>query len=451
MWKSVRTIQELSVHLKGYLCLTVMSHQRGDPFPVYLDRGSRALVSVVKGCSVSPYAEALFRQNAKLIDGLLMDATWKIIRNCVASILMLSIMNVGVPVALAIGPKEDKSLSETFYSTLLNLFGVDLGSYCVVSDEGAALRAVCASHSNRHFLCLRHFLVSLKHKLWSQEVGNLIRCRVATDLHELCAQYEPRFAAAVQDPSSTSGKRLCKVLERVGLVMTQGRLMVSNQAKWTSISMMERVPTRLPSTSNALESFHGHGNEHTPRRNDFIPSVVRVAPMINGKTLAFRAALEDTFALMIRKARRRARDTDPNVLASELQHYGTTPDDCGCGETCHSSALYRIACPCSHQYAVGAEKPRVPDVNLELRVPATAVTVVLERLEREERIVPSSEDCARWQARAVREIKNFSHSKKTAEIREYVREHFQVGSGFALGLPVSVFGLISDGISRFSA
>jgi hypothetical protein len=133
-WKCLSTMHEISIHLKGYLCLTVMPHQRGDPFPVSLDRESRALMSVVKGCYVSPSTEILFLHNARLIDGLLMDATWKIIRNCVASILMLSIMNVGIPVALAIGPKEDKSLYEIFYSTMLNRFGIDLGAYPVVSD-----------------------------------------------------------------------------------------------------------------------------------------------------------------------------------------------------------------------------------------------------------------------------------------------------------------------------
>jgi hypothetical protein len=40
-------------------------------------------------------------RNAALIDGLVLDATWKIIRSYVASILILSTSNAGIPVALA--------------------------------------------------------------------------------------------------------------------------------------------------------------------------------------------------------------------------------------------------------------------------------------------------------------------------------------------------------------
>jgi hypothetical protein len=263
-------------------------------------------------------------------------------------------------------------------------------------------------------------------------------------------QYEPRFAEVLLDPKSARAKRRAKVLQKVGLAITNGRIVISNEPRWTSISMIERVSTRLPSTTNALESFHGHGNEQTPRRNDFLPSILRVATMMTGKTLGFRAALEDTFALMIRKARRRARAIDPMILGREAEHYGTTPGHCRCGETCHSSAIYGISCPCSHQYWIGVEKPRLPDINLELGISATALTVDLKRLDRADVNLPSDEDRARWQEHAVRQIKNFSHSTKTTEIRAYVQEHFQVGNGFALGLPVSVFGLISEGISHFS-
>jgi hypothetical protein len=37
----------------------------------------------------------------------------------------------------------------------------------------------------------------------------------------------------------------------------------------------------MPSTTNALESIHGHLNEATPRRNDFWPSMKRLADHIN--------------------------------------------------------------------------------------------------------------------------------------------------------------------------
>jgi hypothetical protein len=50
----------------------------------------------------------------------------------------------------------------------------------------------------------------------------------------------------------------------------------------------------------------------------------------------------------------------------------------------------------------------------------------------------------------VKQIKRFAHSKNPAEIQAYVKQDFWIGGGFALGRPVSVFGLISDGIKYVS-
>jgi hypothetical protein len=124
---------------------------------------------------------ALFTRNLHLIDGILTDATWKIIRVSVASVLVLSIWNVGIPVMLAIDPKQDNILYEAFYMILEDHFNVNLNGYRAASDEGTALCAVCIDHKNKQFLHPRHVLVSLKQKMWNHETGTLIRCRVRDD------------------------------------------------------------------------------------------------------------------------------------------------------------------------------------------------------------------------------------------------------------------------------
>jgi hypothetical protein len=88
-------------------------------------------------------------------------------------------------------------------------------------------------------------------------------------------EYAPRFAEVLQDPASPTAVRLGKTLAKIGLAVDGGAIVVIEQAIWRSISIMERIQFRLRSITNAVESFHGHGNEETPHRNDFIPSVVR--------------------------------------------------------------------------------------------------------------------------------------------------------------------------------
>jgi hypothetical protein len=154
------------------------------------------------------------------------------------------------------------------------------------------------------------------------------------------------------------------------------------------------------------------------------------------KTLSFRTALEDNFSMMIRIARRRAKHSDPALLASERNQYCTTLQECECGETCHLSALYRVACPCS-QYSLGAAKPHVPERYLDLHNPVEELKLVDHSLEHPEVAAPSKPD--KWQAQAVKKVKRFPYSRKTEEIEQYMREHFTIGLDFTMGRPVSLF------------
>jgi hypothetical protein len=51
---------------------------------------------------------------------------------------------------------------------------------------------------------------------------------------------------------------------------------------------------------------------------------------------------------------------------------------------------------------------------------------------------------------AMRNIRRFSHFKKKEEIKQFVESHFAIRREFALGLPISVLDLISNGIRHFS-
>jgi hypothetical protein len=215
---------------------------------------------------------------------------------------------------------------------------------------------------------------------------------VFPDFQRLCVTDEIRFAEALLPPHSPVARRLLKMLGKIGLSFDMGRITIQDNQKWRSVSMMERVAVKLPSTSNRLESFHGHGNEATPRRNEFIPSLARIASMMIRKMLSFRTALEDNFGVMIRIARGRAKHSDPALLASERSQYGTPLQYCRCGETCYLSALYRITCPCSHQYSLGAANPDVPELYLDLHNPMEELKFVVHFLERPEVAAPSNPD-----------------------------------------------------------
>jgi hypothetical protein len=57
-----------------------------------------------------------------------------------------------------------------------------------------------------------------------------------------------------------------------------------------------------------------------------------------------------------------------------------------------------------------------------------------------------------WERIAAEHTQRFSHArKKKWAIRAYVQERFEVNGGFAMGLPVSLYVSMSDGIRDLSA
>jgi hypothetical protein len=349
---------------------------------------------------------------------------------------------------LAFGPVEDFNLYETFHRVFKQLLGIDLNGYRVVCDQGSALRAVCKEHKNPQFFCLHHVLVNLTRKRFSEEVGNLVSCRVREDYDRLCAVYTPTFAAA----EGANARQLVRTLAKVGLAFESAEIRQGNPSLWESVSMMTRVIHRLPSTSNALESAHGHANEDTPRRNEFLASIQRVGALMNRKTLSFHQALKHNSLAMVFKAHRRYELMDGDLMRLEIEQYGTTLDSCDCGETVHLSLMYRTQCPCSHQFALGAPKPKVPDMGLILSGATSQLIVEIERVERIIVARIPRDQRKHFERIAVEHIQRFSHAGKREkeQIITYISEHFRAEDGFAIGLPLSLYVLISDGIRKFS-
>jgi hypothetical protein len=135
-------------------------------------------------------------------------------------------------VALAVGRKADRAFYQTFRTVLHEVLGIGLQGWNVVSDRGTTLRSVYRQRRNEQFLCLRHFLVSLKRKVWSEEIGNLIRCGVSQDFDCLRAEYEPRLLQALEAGSgSPVAKRPRKLLANFGLGLISGHVVVVDGVK----------------------------------------------------------------------------------------------------------------------------------------------------------------------------------------------------------------------------
>jgi hypothetical protein len=105
--------------------------------------------------------------------------------------------------------------------------------------------------------------------------------------------------------------------------------------------------------------------------------------------------------------------------------------------------------PCSHRCSLGVERPSVPrQYNLSSTDSWSEWVLDIVAIERE---VPDTSPVhiAYTKDLAIRNIKRLSRPKSKDDINAYVDENFTMGSQFALGLPIAIFGLILEGIAHF--
>jgi hypothetical protein len=137
-------------------------------------------------------------------------------------------------------------------------------------------------------------------------------------------------------------------------------------------------------------------------------------------------------------------------MEQEATWYHTTTSSCDCGETIHLSVIYGTQMPCSHQYYLGVEKPSVPSI-FNVSLIHTWENCILDVVKIDRHIPDESPTHFEYvRDITIRNIKRFSKSKKKDEIRRYVDENLIMGEEFALGLPISLLNLISQGIQQFS-
>ena len=438
----VNSSQDFMDSIVGFLNLTLTKYHEKDNLPTM--KINNELYTILDGIYISPFVLSLFKKREDLIHGLLMDTTWKIINKFVTSILMISIRNVGFPIAYAFGPAEDKVLYEKFIKQFKDLFDIDLKGYIVQSDQGSALKSVCDAFKN-HIACLRHFLVSLKAKPFSFQIGQIIKCKCIKDLNAILMQYSEDFAK-IEDPSLK--KQLDQTLEKIGMIYKNGVLVIANQNKWEKVSMIERIKMSMPSTTNSLEATHGHLNDETPRRNDFWSSLYRLAKSLLNNDFNLNEKIKHSYNNQIRKTRNREKRLPKEEMEKEIRFYATTENACQCGETALLSSMLHIDIPCSHRLHLGAHVPELPDIDLKL-VPCTNECVFRYTIVNRDPPDTSADHINWLKNNAVATIKRYSHYKHKTEISKFVDDKFNIGTEFVNEKPLGYYSLVNDGIIHF--
>ena len=294
----VNSLDTLTKKIRGYLHLDLQKCTVAKRLPQisYTENGETSNYYIVSGVYISPWSKSILA-NTEVIHGYLLDTTWKIMQNFVTSILMASSLNVGIPLGFAFGKSEDKVLYTKLLTTMKDKLDLEFKGKVIESDQGSALKAVAKEFEMIHLACLRHLLVSLKYNEHTYLLSMLIK---ATTQEE----YDAAFAFITQkyETIDWNNKKLVRLLKsllkKVGLMYDSKtkRLSILDKERWEGVALLYRVPLHMPSTTNALESTHGHMNQKTPRRNNFFTSLHRIVECIMKKSQNIQECIQNNYA-----------------------------------------------------------------------------------------------------------------------------------------------------------
>ena len=128
--------------------------------------------------------------------------------------------------------------------------------------------------------------------------------------------------------------------------------------------MLSRCNYKMPLTPNSLESFHGHLNKRTPRRNGFWASIQRLAKSFIMRTQSTNKMIRHNYSYTMNNTLKRMRAMTKDKMIEQQEFYSTRDNHCNCGENKLISSIMEVDIPCCHRIAKGATFPASPSFEL---------------------------------------------------------------------------------------
>ena len=443
---STISFQVLKEKIHGYLGLDIQENPNKRRLETIHKDGKTYYI--IGGVYISPYAKSILQANG-IIKGILLDTTWRVMPFYVTSIIMGSVMNIGIPLGFAFGSGEDKNLYERHFTAFATKTGIDLSKIVIESDQGSALKAICDEKGINHLACIRHLLVSLRFSSYSFAATKLIKAESEIDLNNYKAEFSKTFAA-IEDEQELND--LNKILGKIGMQFSDGKINVIDEKRWNQVSLLSRIDLKMPSTTNSLESVHGHLNKKTPRNNSFWSSVNRLCTSFIIKTNLLNSRIQHNFEFLRGNTYKKLKTFTEDKMHLQLGFYATTVDKCSCGDNKLISAILGVDIPCCHRIALGAVFPLCPKLDISLSNQWNELVYDFNELPPIIEVQKSDADDM-VKKYVVNTIRRYSCYSKRDEIEKYVNERYnpeQDDDIFIDGREASLIPLIYKGIEFFS-
>jgi hypothetical protein len=383
-------------------------------------------------------------------------------RQYVTAIMVAVSHNTAIPLAFAWGRVEDSDLYELFFSAFSEEFEIDLSSFLLESDQGSGLAKFCRKHGFTQRFCLRHFVATLKDRVFSVFVNQLVKTRTETEFDVLRESQRPLLHHAICEIEADGLARANKEFGKAGLIIqytpADGLPFVTilDALRWDQVSSIRKIAEGIPMTTNCLESINGHRNAATPRRNTFWGALSRIAQMFGRSMGNFGGTVRNNFNNTTRRAMSLAQSLGDIEMDAQCVYYktNTQAETCDCGLCEYFSRMFDRPVPCCHLIHKGLVRPCMlnpPILRREVDpVPFNLDLVSIMKTRPEE---PSVERRDHLVAMAASSIKHLSRTGvRMEEVKRWVDRNMpeQVGTiRFVQNIPLGVLTFIQEGVLHY--
>ena len=84
---------------------------------------------IIRGSYLSPYAKSVLENNVNLIDGLVFDGTFKVLKHYVTCIITAISFNTSIPIGFTFSSFEDDALYENIFKTFFEMANIDISQF----------------------------------------------------------------------------------------------------------------------------------------------------------------------------------------------------------------------------------------------------------------------------------------------------------------------------------
>ena len=439
-------MDSLSQHIQGYLKLYIQPATRKRRLAEVQYNDEKYYI--VTGIYISPYAYSILHDNLGLVQGLMLDTTWKVMPYYVTSILMASCKNTGIPIAFIFGKGETKISYKSLLESVKKECSITFDNIVMLSDQGKALQNVCIEFKMIQLYCLRHYLASINDSHIRILIKHFVKAVSMPDIRIAITLIIHTYNLFKEQNDITNVQFIETTLEKIGAKITSNTIKIIDEEKWKKVSMMERKNFKMPSTTNALESTHGHLNEKTPRNNNFYMSFYRIVKSMMMKTNTIQEHIQYNYQRCKRKTNNMLTKIDNEQLKKQMLFYQTSQNQCHCSENCLEKAMLGIDIPCHHRLSLNASFPSLP-INITLHSRYSTLVKEYEVLPPPDPVDDvSAEDAEKSYACKV--IQHCTHNKDHDAIAAFVEGNYEPSDEFVNNTGASIISLISQGVVQFS-